>query len=54
MSNLMITLNNGKLTDQSGDTGYIASNFQFQFDKVCCLPHWHFLAPLPAHRGDNT
>ena len=29
---LSITLDGGKLTDQSGRTGYIASNFQFQFD----------------------
>ena len=29
---LSITLDGTKLTDQSGRTGYIASNFQFQFD----------------------
>ena len=29
---LSITLNGTKLTDQSGRTGYIASNFQLQFD----------------------
>lgn len=30
---LIITLQNGQLHNQQGDTGYIASNFQFQFDK---------------------
>lgn len=30
---LVLTLNNGVLLDQSGRTGYIASNYQFQFDK---------------------
>jgi len=29
---LMISLEDGKLTDQAGRTGYIASNYQFQFD----------------------
>jgi len=29
---LMITLEDGKLTDQAGRTGYIAANQQFQFD----------------------
>jgi len=29
---LMISLNDGKLTDQAGRTGYIAGNYQFQFD----------------------
>ncbi|CAE7024687.1 hypothetical protein CFE70_003499 [Pyrenophora teres f. teres 0-1] len=29
---LMISLKDGKLTDQAGRTGYIASNYQFQFD----------------------
>ena len=31
-STLMITLENGVLKDAHGRTGYIASNFQFQFD----------------------
>ena len=30
--NLAITLDNGILKDAKGRTGYIASNFQFQFD----------------------
>jgi hypothetical protein len=30
---LVITLTGGVLTDQNGRTGYIASNYQFQFDK---------------------
>jgi hypothetical protein len=30
---LVISLNNGILTDAEGRTGYIASNYQFQFDK---------------------
>lgn len=29
---LVISLTDGKLTDQKGRTGYIASNYQFQFD----------------------
>lgn len=29
---LMMELKDGKLTDQAGRTGYIASNYQFQFD----------------------
>ncbi|RMZ71007.1 covalently-linked cell wall [Pyrenophora seminiperda CCB06] len=29
---LMISLKDGKLTDQAGRTGYIAGNYQFQFD----------------------
>ncbi|KAL1792679.1 hypothetical protein ACET3X_009186 [Alternaria dauci] len=29
---LMLSLEDGKLTDQAGRTGYIASNYQFQFD----------------------
>jgi hypothetical protein len=32
-SSLEITLSNGILTDSLGRTGYIASNYQFQFDK---------------------
>jgi len=32
-SSLEITLADGVLTDSAGRTGYIASNFQFQFDK---------------------
>jgi hypothetical protein len=32
-STLEISLNNGILTDSAGRTGYIASNYQFQFDK---------------------
>ena len=32
-SGLSIVLANGKLTDQNARTGYIASNFQLQFDK---------------------
>ena len=32
-SSLQITLSNGILTDSEGRTGYIASNYQFQFDK---------------------
>ena len=32
-STLTIQLKNGKLTDNQGRTGYIASNYQFQFDK---------------------
>ena len=31
-STLTLTLSNGILTDAHGRTGYIASNFQFQFD----------------------
>ncbi|PNY25915.1 Cell wall mannoprotein CIS3, partial [Tolypocladium capitatum] len=31
-STLVMTLNNGVLKDAKGRTGYIASNFQFQFD----------------------
>ncbi|KXL46590.1 hypothetical protein M433DRAFT_87970, partial [Acidomyces richmondensis BFW] len=30
---LVMTLSNGILTDSEGRTGYIASNYQFQFDK---------------------
>lgn len=30
---LLLTLANGQLHNQQGDTGYIASNYQFQFDK---------------------
>lgn len=29
---LMLSLEDGKLTDQAGRTGYIAANYQFQFD----------------------
>ena len=32
-SSLALTLNNGILLDNQGRTGYIASNYQFQFDK---------------------
>jgi hypothetical protein len=32
-SSLEISLNNGILTDSVGRTGYIAANYQFQFDK---------------------
>jgi hypothetical protein len=32
-SSLEISLKNGILTDSAGRTGYIASNYQFQFDK---------------------
>ena len=32
-SALTLTLNNGNLLDNQGRTGYIASNYQFQFDK---------------------
>jgi len=32
-STLSLTLENGILTDSEGRTGYIASNYQFQFDK---------------------
>lgn len=31
-STLSLSLSNGVLTDGKGRTGYIASNFQFQFD----------------------
>jgi hypothetical protein len=31
-SQLLVTLSNGVLTDAQGRTGYIASNYQFQFD----------------------
>ncbi|KAI8934915.1 hypothetical protein NX059_008585 [Plenodomus lindquistii] len=30
---LTLSLNNGELKDQAGRTGYIASNYQFQFDQ---------------------
>ena len=32
-SSLTLSLNNGNLVDNEGRTGYIASNYQFQFDK---------------------
>jgi hypothetical protein len=32
-SQLMVTLKDGTMTDAKGRTGYIAANFQFQFDK---------------------
>jgi len=32
-STLALTLSNGVLTDSEGRTGYIAANYQFQFDK---------------------
>lgn len=58
-SNLMITLQNGKLLDQDGDTGYIAANYQFQFDKVRLISSrsFFFFGPQTANgllEGNGT